>query len=100
MRTLLKVSIPVEQGNKAIVEGTLGRVIQETVERIKPEAAYFTVDGGKRTAFFVFDMKDVSEMPIVGEPLFMAFGAAIEATPVMTAQDLQKGLGSLAAAAR
>jgi len=47
-----------------------------------------------------FRITAASEMPAVGEPLFMAFGAAIEVTPVMTAQDPQKGLGSLAAAHR
>jgi len=93
---MLKVTVPVEQGNKAVMDGTLPKVIQETVERIKPEAAYFTVDGGKRTAFFFFDMAEASQMPQIGEPLFMTLGAAIEVTPVMNAQDLQKGLASLA----
>jgi hypothetical protein len=100
MRTMLKVTVPVEQGNRAIVEGTLPRVIQDTIERIKPEATYFTVENGKRTAFFFFDMTDASQMPQIGEPLFMTLGAELELTPVMTAQDLQKGLADLPAARR
>jgi len=93
---MLKVTVPVEQGNRAIVEGALPRVIQDTIERIKPEASYFTIEAGKRTAFFVFDMTDASQMPQIGEPLFMTLGAGIELTPVMTAQDLQQGLAGLA----
>jgi hypothetical protein len=98
MRAMMKVTVPVEHGNKAILDGTLPRVIQETVERIKPEAAYFTLEGGKRTAFFFFDLTDPSQLPQIGEPLFMGLGAGIEVTPVMTAQDLQKGLAGLSLA--
>lgn len=99
MRTMMKISVPVEAGNKAIADGTLGRVMQETMERIKPEAAYFTVEDGKRTAFMFFDMSDVSQMPPVGEPLF-ALGADVQFTPAMNPQELQKGLSSFASGRR
>ena len=96
MRTMMKVTLPVEAGNKAIADGSLPRVIQETVERIRPEAAYFTVENGRRTALFFFDLGDASQMPVVGEPLFQ-MGADVQVTPAMNAQDLQKGLSALAA---
>ena len=48
MRCLMKVSIPVETGNAAIAEGTLGKTISSILEELKPEAVYFTDDGGKR----------------------------------------------------
>jgi len=44
MRTMMKVSIPVEAGKKAIKDGSLARGIQSTTERLKPEAAYFLTD--------------------------------------------------------
>ncbi|HVY38026.1 MAG TPA: hypothetical protein VHM31_08825 [Polyangia bacterium] len=94
MRTMMKISLPVEAGNKAIGDGTLGRVMQETMERIKPEAAYFTVEDGKRTAFMFFDLSEPSQLPVVGEPLF-GMGADVQFTPAMSPQDLQKGLASL-----
>jgi len=100
MRAMLKVTVPVEQGNKTILDGTLPRLIQETSERIKPESAYFTIEGGKRTAFFFFDLTDSSQMPAIGEPLFMHLNATLELTPVMNAQELQKGLAGLSAAKR
>jgi hypothetical protein len=42
MRMILKVSIPVETGNTAIQNGTLGTTIQKILADLKPEAAYFS----------------------------------------------------------
>lgn len=95
MRTMLRVTIPVEAGNKGIVEGTLPKIVQDTVERIKPESVYFTLRDGKRTAYFVFDMKDSSLMPAIGEPFFMGLNAEVEFQPAMTIDDLKTGLGAL-----
>lgn len=96
MRTLMKITVPVTTGNKTIGDGTLPRVIQSTLETLKPEAAYFFADGGKRTAWMVFDLKDASQIPSACEPLFMGLDADIELLPVMNAQDLQSGLAALA----
>jgi len=58
MRMMMKVSIPVEAGNKGVKEGTLPKTVIGFVELMKPEGCYFTTEGGKRTAFFFFDLKD------------------------------------------
>ncbi|WP_086565012.1 hypothetical protein [Streptomyces africanus] len=95
MRVLLKASMDTEKANEAIRNGTLGKLVQESLEQIKPEAAYFTSDHGKRTAFMVFDMQDSSQMPVLSEPFFLQLGAEITYTPVMNLEDLQKGLSQL-----
>jgi hypothetical protein len=95
MRVLATISIPVEDGNRAISDGSLPKVIQETAERWRPEALYFTASGGRRTAFVVFDMPDSSALPVFAEPFFMQLNAAIECAPVMNVEDLQKGLSEL-----
>ena len=95
MRVLLKARLNTEKGNEAIQNGTLGKLIQESVEQIKPEAAYFTTDQGKRTAYMVFDMQDSSQMPVLSEPFFLKLGAEISYTPVMNIDDVQKGLSQL-----
>jgi hypothetical protein len=95
MRTFVKVQVPVERGNKAIVEGTLGKAIGEFMERAKPEAAYFGAEGGKRTGYFVIEVKQSSELPPLFEPLFQALDASIEFTPIMNAEELKQGLSQL-----
>jgi len=96
MRTMLKISIPVTTGNKTIQDGSLPRVMQTALETLKPEAAYFFPDSGKRTALMVFDLKEPSQIPLVVEPLFIGLDADIQLIPVMNAQELQAGLGQLA----
>lgn len=95
MRMLLKANIPTDTGNAAIEAGRLGPTIEKLLADLKPEAAYFSLEGGMRTAYIVFDLKDVSQVPPVAEPLFLALGAEIAMTPVMTAEDLRKGLSQL-----
>ena len=96
MRMMLKISIPVEVGNAAIKDGSLVKAIQGTAERLKPEATYFFPGEGARTALFIFDMQDSSQIPLIAEPLFMSLNASLILSPVMNMDDLQKGLAEAA----
>jgi hypothetical protein len=91
MRMLLKISVPVEHGNEAAKSGALKQTIQATMAKLKPEAAYFGPENGKRTAYMVFDMQGSWQLPATIEPLFEALGASITLTPVMNAEDLDRG---------
>jgi hypothetical protein len=91
MRMLLKISMPVEKGNEAAKSGALQRTIQSTMEALKPEAAYFYPEDGKRTALMIFDMTGSWQLPKTLEPLFVTLGASLHLTPVMNAEDLQRG---------
>jgi len=88
MRFLLKISIPVEAGNAGAKDGF--KAIQQILEEQKPEAAYFIVDGGKRTAILIVNMEDASQIAAICEPWFLALNANIECTPAMVPADLQK----------
>ena len=92
MRMMMKVSIPVEAGNKGVKEGILPRTVMGFVETMKPEACYFTAEGGKRTAFFFFDLKDPTMIPTVAEPFFMNLNASVEISPVMNLEDMKAGV--------
>ncbi len=99
MRMMMKVQVDTEAGSRAIADGSLARVMQETMGRLQPEAAYFGPENGMRTAFIVFDLQDPSQLPTVTEPLFSTMKATIQMFPVMDREALQKGLGELAAGA-
>jgi hypothetical protein len=90
MRCLLKATMPVETANAAARDGRLAKNIQSIVAELKPEAAYFIAERGKRTALIFFDLPDPSHIPAVAEPWFLAFNAEVEIIPAMNAEDLAK----------
>jgi len=95
MRVLLKAALDTERANEAIRSGKMPQLMEEAIGQLRPEAAYFTLDHGRRTAYLVIDVQDSSEMPKIGEPFFLDFGAEIELTPVMNREDLARGLSQL-----
>lgn len=95
MRVMLRARLDTQVSNEAIKNGTLPKIVQSVTEQLKPEAAYFGPCDGGRTATFVFDMQDSSEIPAIAEPFFLELGAEIEVYPVMNAEDLRKGLAAL-----
>jgi hypothetical protein len=98
---LLRVSIPVEAGNAAAKDGTLGTTVEGILADLKPEAAYFFADdNGNRSGSIVFDLKDPSQIPAVAEPWFLAFNAKVSIRPVMNPQDLAKGGPAIGKAAK
>jgi hypothetical protein len=44
MRMMLKVLIPTETGNLAIKDGSLPKIFETTMSKIKPEAVYFVAE--------------------------------------------------------
>jgi hypothetical protein len=92
---LLKARLDTAISQKVVDDDRMGDVLGGVMARMKPEAVYFGVDDGQRTMFAFFDLEDVSDMPLVGEPLFRELGAHITVSPMMTAEDLQQGLAKL-----
>ena len=96
MRMLLKVSPRGDAANKAILDGTFGRVLRSFSERFHPEATYFTTENGERTALLIFDLQNESDMVAAAEPFWNELHATVHWGPVMTAADVEKGLAALA----
>ena len=92
MRMMMKVSIPVDAGNRGVKEGGLPKTVLGFVEQFKPESCYFTAEAGMRTAFFVFDLKDPTMIPSVAEPFFQNLQASIELSPVMNLDEMKQGV--------
>jgi len=95
MRVMVKFRFPVESGNEAIRSGKVAKVFERIMEELKPEAAYFFPEGGQRAGLYVLDMRDSSQVAETAERFFFGLNASIEMTPVMAAEDLQKGLSGV-----
>src|SRR5258708_32329435 len=89
MRILLNVKIPNEEFNAAVRDGSAGAKMNRILEELKPEAVYFTEQGGHRSAIVVVDLADASKIPALAEPWFLTFNAAVEFHVVMTPADLK-----------
>jgi hypothetical protein len=97
MRMMAKIQVPTEEGGRAIKDGSMGKLIEESLAAMKPECAYFFLDEGVRTVIAVFDLKSPSDMVTLFEPGMLAMNARVQLTPVMSRDDLTAGLTSLGA---
>lgn len=92
MRVMLRFTLPVERGNQAFQDGSLGKMIESILTKLKPEAAYFGPSNGKRGGMLFFDLAESSQIVEVAEPLFSTLNAEVEIIPVMNGDDLRKGI--------
>ncbi|HZL62214.1 MAG TPA: hypothetical protein VFC32_07930 [Pseudolabrys sp.] len=92
MRMMLRFTLPVEKGNQAFKDGSLGKTLESIMNKLKPEAAYFAPTDGKRGGMMFFDLAEASQIVEIVEPLFSNLNAAVEIAPVMTGDDLRKGI--------
>jgi hypothetical protein len=93
MRLMLTFAIPVETGNTAYTDGSLGKTIEKLLEDTSAEAAYFTLVDGERGGMIFFEESDSARIPQIVEPVFTALGAHIEIVPVLNAEELKRGIG-------
>ena len=92
MRFLVYARIPAEAGNKMFQDPKQGvKNLEQLINKLKPEAAYFSEEWGNRTMIFVLDLPSVDMMPMISEPLFQ-MNAKVEFHPAMVLSDLKKGL--------
>jgi len=96
MRMMLKFKLPVEKGNAAIHDGSLGRTMESIMSKLKPEAAYFAPTDGRRGGMIFFDLAEPSQIVEAVEPFFLGLNAETELVPVMNGDDLRKGLAKVA----
>jgi hypothetical protein len=94
MRMMLRFTLPAEKGNQAFDAGVIGETMESLMGKLKPEAAYFGPSEGKR-AGMIFDLAEPSQIIEVVEPLFSDLHAAVEIVPVMSADDLRKGIAKV-----
>jgi hypothetical protein len=100
MRILLKASLDTAASNRHIQNGTLGPLMKSVMDELKPEAAYFTLENGKRAAYVFMNIEDASEIPRICEPFLLALEAEVEVTPAMNSDDIRKAMPSIESAAK
>jgi hypothetical protein len=92
MRFLIHARIPTEDGNKMIQDPNFLRKLETYINKVKSEATYFYETNGNRVAAFIVDVHSADQIPILAEPLFSGMGAHVEFHPVMSLDDLKKGI--------
>jgi hypothetical protein len=95
MRTMIRFKFPVDPGNDLVRSGKIGKVFEQLMADLKPEATYLYPEDGERGGIIVFDMQDASQVAGVVERLSFGLHAKIQLTPVMVPDDLQKALGGI-----
>ncbi len=93
MRLMMTFKIPVAAGNAAGPRGDIGKAIDKLVKDTNAEAAYFTMMDGMRAGVVVFEETDQSRLPHYNEPLMQQLDAQIDIAPVLSLEDLERGLG-------
>ena len=95
MRVMVKFTLPTQESNPLVEDGTIGQTMQTMIGNLQPEAAYFCHIDGKRGGYLVANVDEGSELVTKIEPFFLQLGAEIETFPVMNADELGAGLQSL-----
>ncbi len=95
MRTMVKFTIPTQESNPLVKDGSIGQTMESLMRNLQPEAAYFGPIEGERGGFIVINMEEGSDVVTKLEPLWLELGATIETFPVATPDELRAGLQSL-----
>ena len=95
MRFLVRATMPVEAGNALIRNPNFGKVMEDILADIKPEAVYYALDRGQRTIYLVVNLADSSEIPRIVEPLWLTMKADIDFIPAMDQAEFSKAIPSI-----
>lgn len=90
MRFLLKATIPVENGNASVMDGSIMTKLQRYLGEVKPEAGYFFAENGQRAFHLIINIDRPEELVEKVEPLWLDLNASLEVVPVMNMEDFTK----------
>ncbi len=100
MRFMVTFRVPMDEGNAAIRDGSIGPTMEAILDDLKPEAAYLAEIEGARGGYLVVNMDDASQMPAIFEPLYLGLGATVQIKPVFTPDDMGRITPTLQQAAQ
>jgi len=91
MKMIMHVDFPLEPFNTLVRNGTAGATLQKALNDVKPEAAYFSEENGRRGAVLIVDVPEASRIPALAEPFFLTLNASVRFRIAMTPEDLARG---------
>lgn len=89
MKMILTVTMPHEPFNALVKDGSVGKVLNEILGELKPEAAYFSLDDGKRSLFLVVNVDKGGDYVRYAEPFFLKLKADIKYDIVITPEEIK-----------
>jgi hypothetical protein len=92
MKFLILAKIPTEDGNKMVQDPKFLEKLEKYINKVKSETTYFFEANGNRVASFIVDIESADQIPVLSEPLFSGMVAHVELHPVMSLDDLKKGM--------
>lgn len=96
MRFMIEFSVPTQHGNEVVRSGKIAKIFKQLGEDLKPEAMYFYPADGLRAGCIFLQSDNPAICAAVGERLWFGLNAQIKVTPVMSVDDLGKGLSEIA----
>jgi hypothetical protein len=66
--------------------------LEDYMNKVRPEVAYFMPVDGHRTAAFIVNIQSNDQVPTIVEPLFQWMGDNVEVIPIMNFDELKKGI--------
>ncbi len=88
MKYLVKVTLPSE-ATESIRDGSIMEKMQRIFNDMKPEAAYFVTENGRRTMYIVVKADAAKPLPYLAEPWWLMFNADVDILPAFTLQDME-----------
>ena len=83
----LPLEAAVAAGNALVHNPNIGKIIEDIMSDLKPEAAYFCLDDGQRTMYLDVEVDDVTKLPGMCEPLWLALKADIKWIPALRQEE-------------
>ncbi len=79
----------IEKARMVLKKGTIGKVLNGLMGELKPEAAYFSLNEGKRHIIMVVNVNNAGDFVRYAEPFFLQFNADVKYDIVITPEEIK-----------
>ena len=90
MKTLLKWSIPLHEGQRALKDGSLCGTYKVICDEFTPDATYFYRENGRLAGTMILEISKASQIAEINRLLIDNLCAEVVVTPLAEAKDRQE----------